>query len=89
MNQELWNVIPADMDTGLSMKSVDPDVDYEEFTEDRIQENPTTGRERKGSRFLVPEHRTKGKDAPVTSSSAGRALTDDEKRRRKFAVAED
>ncbi|KAG6121829.1 hypothetical protein E4U14_000985 [Claviceps sp. LM454 group G7] len=44
------------------------------------EENPKTGRDRKRSRFLVPEHRTKGKDAPVTSSSADRALIEDEKR---------
>ncbi|KAG6078595.1 hypothetical protein E4U16_001563 [Claviceps sp. LM84 group G4] len=34
MKQELWDVIPADMDTSLSKKSVDPEVDYEDFTED-------------------------------------------------------
>ncbi|KAG5964941.1 hypothetical protein E4U57_004731 [Claviceps arundinis] len=34
MKQELWDTIPADMDTSLSKKSVDPDVDYEQLTEE-------------------------------------------------------
>ncbi|KAG6117724.1 hypothetical protein E4U13_000835 [Claviceps humidiphila] len=34
MKQKLWDAIPADMDTSLNKKSVDPDVDYEQFTEE-------------------------------------------------------
>ncbi|KAG5966251.1 hypothetical protein E4U56_001360 [Claviceps arundinis] len=65
------------MDTSLNNNSVEPDVDYEQSTEDDIKEDkPQMDKERKEDRVEVSEYRAKGKDARpnITSLLAGRAL---------------
>ncbi|CCE31367.1 uncharacterized protein CPUR_05220 [Claviceps purpurea 20.1] len=82
LKQTLWDVIPADIDTSLSKKSNDPDVDYEESTEDVSR---AAYAKQRANEQRSREQRRKGRTSRYTEQDP---KTDKERKRNRFKVSE-